>query len=181
MLLRVDYTMLEALGDVAKTIFGYMNEDEWVETTINGKRIDPLNRKPPKREFFFPMEYYDPLFGVPGMTERPTTRSGRLNFPVQLRENASLLFGGEASHKNPDHFINDPKYWEHYRYLKNRHSDFNYDPMMQLTGDHFLVRPSVRVRNIATGETLYTLANQKTPSMTTADDFYHGHVNYQQW
>jgi hypothetical protein len=143
---------------------------------MTGQRIDPLHRKKPERKFFMPLNFYDPIFGVPGITERPSTVAGKVFIPVEMRDHPrNILFGGVASHKNPNHWINHPGFWEHYRALKMQAFDWNYDPNMQLDAEHFRHRQAVRIRDNSNGATLYSIDNQRTPKRLDKDDFYTGY------
>lgn len=170
--------MQEMLSQGAKLLLGLVDSSSYTTTTTGGRTIDPLNRKPPDRKFYMPVNYYDPIFGVPGITERPSTVSGRVSLPVEMREHPSrVLFGGNNSHKSKDSWINDPKFWDHYRALKERHFDWNYDPNMQLGVEHYAHRASVRIRDNSNGATTYNVTNHRTPEMLNGDNFYRGYGN----
>jgi hypothetical protein len=165
--------MLEFGKEIGKTVFGWLDEDKYVTYTTGGRKIDPRDRHPVKRQYFMPLNYYDPVFGVPGQTEHPTTVSGRVNLPVQMRDHPStVLYGGHSTHKDQTHWINTPEFWEHYRHLKATHNDWNYDPNMQLGAEHFQRRAAVRMRNNANGDTVYSVDRRRTPMQVNRNNFY---------
>jgi len=132
---------------------------------------DPLNRKKPERKFFQPVQFYDPLFGVPGLTEAPTTRAGRINLPVMLREQPSQrLFGGGSSNRH--HFMfSDPNFWKAYHSRKGAVDTWNYDPNMQLGYEHYRHRMGVRVRDNE-GNAMYSVNAKRKPMPAHQNNFY---------
>lgn len=165
--------MQDAISKGAEMLLGLVDRSTYVTQTTGGRTIDPLNRKPVQRKFYMPTNFYDPVFGVPGITERPSTVSGRVTLPVQMRDHPSqILFGGYNSHKSKDSWINEPAFWEHYRALKERHFDWNYDANMQLGVEHYRHRASVRIRDNSNGNTTYSVTNHRTPERLNASNFY---------
>lgn len=165
--------MLSFASEIGKTVFGWLDEDKYVTYTTGGRKIDPLARHPAPRQYFMPLNYYDPMFGVPGQTERPSTVSGRVVYPVEMRDHpAKVLYGGKSTHKDQTHWINTPEFWEHYRMLKAAHHDWNYDPNMQLDAQHFQRRAAVRMRDNSNGNTVYSVSGRRTPMEVNWNNFY---------
>jgi len=164
---------LEFLDSIANSLVGVLSSgfDHKVE---GSHRInDPLNRKKPERKYFHPIQFYDPLFGVPGLTEAPTSRAGRINLPVMLREQPSQqLFGGMDS--NREHWMtSDPNFWKAYHSRKGAVNTWNYDPNMQLGYEHYPHRSAVRMRDNQ-GYAMYSVNAKRKPMPVNENNFCHG-------